>query len=180
MKKLLSNMNFRIWLSLVGTATILIGTSYVMVQQSTRLAANDLPLAKAQQVKQQLEDGTNASDIVPTATIDLESDINVFVIVTDKNQHILAGSAKLGAQVPLPPSGVFAYTTEHGSDHFTWQPSSGVRLATEALSYNDGFVIAGQSLKPAEDRIDVYGELAFVGWLLALGWLSIVLLYKTR
>jgi hypothetical protein len=180
MNKLLANVNLRIWLAIVGVATLVLGASYAMVQQSTRLSADDLPLTTAQVAKQELQGGSNASDVVPTLKTDLKADTSVFMIVTDNSKHVIASSAVLDGQTPLPPSGVFEYTAQHGSDHFTWQPQSGVRVATRVLKYgkspDDGYIITGQSLKPYEDRISTYTALALAAWLAVLAWSYLLLL----
>ncbi len=181
MNEALDRSRVRIWLAVVGTATLVLGAAYAMVQQSTRLAANDLPLATAQTIKHELENGASASDVVSALKTDLKDDSSVFVIVTDGSKHILASSATLNGQTPLPPQGVFEYTAAHGTDHFTWQPTSGVRLASYVLTYgkspNDGFVIAGQSLKQAEDRTITYGYLTLAAWIATLAWTSFTLLF---
>lgn len=170
----------RLWLAIVGVATLVLGASYTMAQQSTRLAADDQPLAIAQTVKQQLDNGMRATDVVPTLKIDPSTNSSVFVIVTDSAKHVLASSAALDGQPPLPPAGTFSYTVAHSSDHFTWQPASGVRLATRMLSYgtapNSGFIITGQSLAPAEDHIATYGLLALAAWLAVLAWTTLFIL----
>lgn len=181
MNEALAKSKIRIWLAIVGTSTLLIGTAYAMAQQSTRLAANDLPLATAQTAKHQLTNGSDAADIVPAIKTDLKEDSSVFVIITDSSKHILASSAALNGQTPLPPQGVFDYTAEHGTDHFTWQPTSGVRLASYVIKYgsgdNSGFIITGQSLKQAEERVNTYGYLAIAAWVAVLAWTSFTLLF---
>jgi len=164
-----------------------LGAAYTMVQQATRLAADDLPLTTAQTTKQELQAGAAPSDVIPSLKTDLRQDNSVFVIITDESQHVLASSASLNSQTPLPPKGVFSFTLAHDSDHFTWQPTSGVRLATRVLPYNkdsnSGFIITGQSLKPFEDRITVYGELATAAWLATIAWTFLTLLlpgYRTN
>lgn len=180
MNKLLFNAQFRVWLALAGTATLVLGTAYAMVQQSTRLSADDLPLTTAQVAKQELQSGSNASDVVPTLKTDLKYDASVFVIVTDSSKHVIASSAVLDGQTPLPPNGVFSFTAQHGTDHFSWQPQAGVRLATRVVKYGtapqDGFIITGQSLKPYEERISTYTWLALAGWLAVLAWTYLLLL----
>lgn len=180
MYKLLANIQVRLWLAIVGVATLVLGASYAMVQQSTRLAADDLPLTTAQVAKQELQGGSNATDVVPTLKSNLQYDTSVFMIVTDNTKHVIASSALLNGQTPLPPNGVFSFTTEHGSDRFTWQPEAGVRLATRVTTYgkspDDGFIITGQSLKPYEDRISTYTALAFAAWLAVLAWSFLLLL----
>jgi hypothetical protein len=180
MDKRQSNLQLRIWLTVVGGATLILGTAYAMVQQSTRLSADDLPLTTAQVAKQELQSGSNPSDVVPSLKTNLRNDTSVFVIITDNSKHVLASSAILGDKTPLPPSGVFSFTVEHGTDHFTWQPETGVRLATRVDSYTNGadrgFIIAGQSLKPFEDRIDTYTWLAAAGWLATVAWSYLLLM----
>ncbi len=170
MKQLFKNVDFRIWLAIVGSATLVLGAAYVMVQQSTRLSANDLPIAKAQQVKQLLEIGATPADVVPAMKINLQNDNNIFMIITDKQQDALGSSAVLAGKTPLPPAGVFEYTKAHGTDTLTWQPAANVRIASYITSYKDGFIITGQSLKPFEERIGAYNLIALIAWLGVLLW----------
>jgi hypothetical protein len=185
MNKLLGNIQLRLWLALAGAATLIIGSSYAMVQQSTRLSADDLPLTTAQVAKQELQSGSNPKDIVPSLKTNLKTDSSVFTIITDNSKHVLASSATLDGLTPLPPNGVFSFTNIHDTDHFTWQPQSGVRLATRVISYgkspNDGFIITGQSLKQYEDRISTYTYIALAAWLAVLAWSYLLLLLpRTR
>jgi hypothetical protein len=180
MKNPFANPWFRTWLAIVGTATLILGAAYAMVQQSTRLSADDLPLSAAQTARQELQTSSNAKDVVPALKSNLRNDSTVFVIVTDDSEHVVASSATLDGQTPLPPRGVFDFTQRHGSDHFTWEPTPGVRLATRVVTYksgdNSGFVIAGQSLTPFEDRISTYTWIAGAAWLAVLAWTYLLIL----
>ncbi len=152
-----------------------------MVQQSTRLSADDLPLTTAQVAKQELQSDSDAKDVVPTLKTNLRTDGSVFMIVTDNTQHVLASSVVLDGQTPLPPRGVFSFTQQHGSDHFTWEPSPGVRLATRVIKYDvkdseGGFIITGQSLVPYEDRISTYTWIALAAWLAMIAWTYLLIL----
>jgi hypothetical protein len=162
---------------------LVLGAAYAMAQQSTRLAVDDLPLATAQSIKYQLENGSEPNDVVPAIKTDLKNDSSLFVTVTDSSRHILASSAVLNGKTPLPPQGVFDFTKEHGKDQVTWA-TNGARVATTAINYgsspNDGFIVAGQSLKEAEDRINTYGMIAIVAWLAMLIWTSVTLLWKPQ
>ena len=164
----------RIWLAIVGTASILLVAAYAMVQQSTRLSANDLPLATAQTIKHELEDGQNPSDVVPQVKTDSLSDDTVFAIITDKSHQILASSLS-DPQSVRPPQGVFDYAAAHGRDNVTWQTGAGARLATIVIPYKSGFVVTGQSLSQAEKRVTTYTLLMLVAWLVIIGWSFIVL-----
>jgi hypothetical protein len=175
MKNPFSNPLFRAWLAIVGVATLVIGASYAMVQQSTRLSADDLPLSIAQAARQELQNDANAKDVIPALKTSLRTDTSVFVIVTDDTEHVIASSATLDGQTPLPPKGVFSFTQSHGTDHFTWEPSPGVRTATRVLKYDSrgngsGFIITGQSLKQYEDRISTYTWIAAAAWLASIAW----------
>ncbi len=158
----------------MGVATLILGASYAMVQQATRLSADDLPLTTAQVAKQELQAGSNATDVVPSLKTNLQSDNSVFMIITDGSKHVLASSATLNGTTPLPPNGVFSYTNANETDHFTWEPQEGVRLATRVVKYGsspeDGFIITGQSLKPYEDRVSSYTAIAVAAWLAVLAW----------
>jgi hypothetical protein len=180
MSRLLGNPLVRAWLAIAGTATLVLGGAYAMVQQSTRLSADDLPLNTAQVAKQELQVGSNAKDVIPTLKTDLRNDTSVFIIITDGTEHVLASSAVLDGRTPLPPKGVFDYTGAHGTDRFTWQPVNGVRAATRVTKYgqapDDGFIIAGQSLKPYEDRISKYTLIGLAAWLAVLAWSYLLVL----
>jgi len=180
MDRFLGNLQLRMWLTIVGVSTLIIGSAYAMVQQSTRLAADDLPLTTAQVTKQELQSGSNPKDIVPALKTNLKTDSSVFTIITDSSKHVLASSATLDGQTPLPPNGVFGFTTMHGTDHFTWQPEAGVRLATRVITYgkspSDGFIITGQSLRQYEERISTYTYIALAAWLAVLAWSYLLLL----
>ena len=179
MKALLSEARVRTWLAIMGAASILLLAAYVMAQQSTRHAANDQPLALAQTIKHQLANGAGPTDVIPAVTVDLRDDISPFVTITDSLRNILGSSAKLDGKTPLPPAGVFSYTKAHGEDTISWQPKSAVRLATYITTGKAGneyvFIITGQSLKPAEDRIGIYNVALIFGWLLILAWTTFIL-----
>jgi hypothetical protein len=184
MYKLLAKQPVRQWLALAGTATLILGACYTMVQQSTRLAANDQPIALGQAILSQLENGAVPNDVVPAQSINLKNNTNVFAVIADGEQHVLASSATLDGQSPLPPKGVFTYAAAHGADTFTWQPAGNVRLATNVIAYgkapDNGFIITGQSLAQPEKRIAVYGGLALAAWIAVLAWTSLVLLLPER
>lgn len=181
MKRLLRNPDMRVWLAVVGSATLMLGAAYGMVQQSTRLAANEAPLAAIQSAKTQIEKGAAPESAVPNANINIRTNDNLFIIVTDRDAKLLAGSAYLDDRVPLPPKSVFEDTKARGLDKVTWEPAQGIRLAIVASTYKtaagvEGFVIAGQSLRPIQDRIKTSGLVAAAAWLASIAWATLVLL----
>ena len=179
-KRLLSSASWRVWLAIVGSGTLIIGTAYVTVQQSTRLSAQDLPLQTAQTIKHQLDSGAAPQSVIPATPTNLSSDATVFVTIADSQYKIVASSSSLDGQPTLPPQGTFDYTRSHGSDHFSWEPLSGVRQATQMLAYKNGFIITGQSLKPYENRINTYGILALAGWLAMVMWSFLLIMLPSK
>lgn len=168
----------RVWLAIVGTATLVLGASYSMVQQSARLAADEAPLTVAQDAKQKISDDISPAEIVPEEETDLGTDSGVFLIITDPAKKVLATSAVLDDKAPLPPSAVFSDAERNGSDRFTWEPKNGVRLATQVLRFNDnngGYIIAGQSLSETEKRLKTYNLIALLAWLAVIVWTMILL-----
>lgn len=186
MYEALEKSHIRVFLAIMGTVTLILGASYAMVQQGNRLTANDIPLTLSQTVKDELDSGSSPNDVIETRKIDISSNYNPFVIITDDSKHVLASTATLNGKTPLPPQGVFAYTDTHGTDSFTWEPADNVRLATRVTSYSTklnadaGFIITGQNLKPFEERVNVFGELALAAWLAALAWNVLVLVLVER
>jgi hypothetical protein len=184
MKKLWEQEEFRLWLAIVGSATLLLGASYSMVQQEARLSANDLPVSASESAKHLLESGSEPTEVVANQKNDLRQDYSPFSIVTDSSKHVLASSASLDGKTPLPPAGVFDYTNKHGSDTITWQPAKDVRLAIYATTYKansgTGYIISGQSLRQTEDHINKITVIAIAAWLLIVAWVSAVLLLKNN
>lgn len=180
MNRLLGNSLVRAWLAIIGVATLAIGAAYTMAQQATRLSADDLPLTTSQVAKQELQQGSDTKDVVPTLKTNLRDDTSVFMIITDRTQHILASSALLDGKTPLPPKGVFDDAASRGFDQFTWEPAAGVRAATRVITYgqssNEGFIITGQSLKPYENRINTFGFIALAAWLASVAWSYLLIL----
>lgn len=169
----------RIWLALVGSATLVLGAAYAMVQQSARLSANDAPLAAVRSAKEKLEDGKTPKEVIPTEETDLRSDSGVFLIVTDDSEKVLASSAVLDDEAALPTRGVFDQGDQKGLYSFTWEPKKGVRHATQVLKYDSdngsGFVVAGQSLTQIEKRAGTYNLIAVLTWLAVVVWTTVIL-----
>jgi hypothetical protein len=181
MKQMLARPRVQLWLAITGTATLVLIGAYAMVQQSTRLGANDIPTVQAQSIEQSLKMGTAPEETVADKSVDLSGGaLAPFTIITDDNYHVLAASAVLNGKTPLPPAGVFSYTKAHLNDNITWQPQAGVRLATHVTTFNtpsgSGFIITGQSLAPFEDRVSTFTAIAVLSWIGVIAWTSFVLL----
>lgn len=182
MKKWLRRPEVRSWLAVLGASTLVLAAAYAMVQQSTRLSADDQPIVIGKTMVKELAGGAQPSDTVPNLNTDLREDPTVFAIVTDSGRHILASSASLDGKTPLPPAGTFEFTKNNNTDHFTWEPANGVRLATRMYNYgtgdNGGFIITGQSLEQAENKIKTYTVLVVAAWIAVFIWTSVIYLSK--
>lgn len=188
MKRLWGGSHIRVWLAIMGSTTLILGAAYAMVQQSTRLAANDAPTVKAQSLQALLKQDSSPQGLVSDQKISPHTNYGIFTIITDSNGYVQASDLNINGKTPVPPKGVFEYTKTHGQDNITWQPVSGVRLAAHVESYTinqskdhpTGFIVTGQSLKPFEDRINTYTALAAAAWVAALGWSALTLLIPAQ
>jgi hypothetical protein len=165
------------WLPFLVAITALAGLAYGLDQQDLRQGADDPQTQMAEDAAARLGAGAPVSAVVPrsTAVVDIASSLAPFVIVYDRNDRPLAATGVLDGTAPTPPQGVTASARDH-EDHVTWQPRSGVRIAAVLVAYNGGTVLAGRSLRVAEQREDDALGVAAAGWLaaLVLTWLAIV------
>ncbi len=141
------------WLPLAIATAGLCGLVYLAVQQSLRISANDPQIQMAEDAASALEGGASVESIVPAAKVELATSLAPFIIVFDNSGSVLGSSAVLHGAIPVYPSGVLDYTRQNGEDRVTWQPESGVRMATVVVRYSKGFVMAGRSLREVEIRI---------------------------
>jgi hypothetical protein len=135
------------WLPLAVAITALSGLVYVVVQQSYRMSANDLPTGVAVDAAAAIGLGLSPATVVGSDTVDIATSL-------------------------VPPAGVLAAARSGGTNKITWQPRSGVRMASVAVRVpggNGSVVFAGQSLREAEAHIGQLGMLVASGWLAALG-----------
>jgi len=153
---------------------------YLVVQQVLRQDANDPQIQMAEDTVQALAGGASVESIMPVNQVDLAQSLAPFVIVYDEGGVPLTSSGQLHGQIPAIPMGVFDYVRQNGEDRITWQPESGVRIATVVMSYagtQPGFVLVGRSLREVESRESQAEMEAGVAWIITLlGSLSMVIL----
>jgi hypothetical protein len=142
------------WLPLAAATAGLCGLVYLSIQQSLRMGANDPQIQMAEDSANALNAGAGLDSIIPATKVELASSLAPFLIVFDNSGNVLASSATLHGAVPLYPSGVLDYTRKNGEDRVTWQPESAIRMATVVVRYDQGFVLAGRSLREVEIRSD--------------------------
>jgi hypothetical protein len=143
--------------------TIVFGTMYTLVQQYGRSSANDQPTQLAESVAAQLKDASNQSTL-PLGKLDVTTSLQPFVIIYDKNYKPLAGTGYLDGKLPSIDKGVLQNTTTDHNNAVTWEPKSGVRIATVTVKVGNYYVLGGQSLRLTESRADMLLKLAVLGW----------------
>jgi hypothetical protein len=143
---------FKSWLPLAIATAGLCGLAYLTVQQSLRMGANDPQIQMAEDAASNLNSGASVESVMPSTKVEIAVSLAPFVIVFDDSGKVLASSATLHSAVPTYPVGVLDYTRLHGQDRVTWQPEAGVRMATVVVRYDNGFVLAGRSLREVEKR----------------------------
>jgi hypothetical protein len=148
------------WLPLAIVTAGLCGLVYLIVQQSLRIGGNDPQIQMAEDSASALNSGASIDSIIPTAKVEIADSLAPFLIVFDDSGKVQASSATLHGVVPAYPAGVLDYTRQHGEDRVTWQPENGVRMATVVARYDQGFVLAGRSLREVEKREDQVEQLS--------------------
>lgn len=164
----------KIWLPLGLSISLLCSLIYLVGQQNLRQSANDPQIQLSQEITEKLSTGLPPDVLIGTEVIDIEKSLSPYIVVYDENGMPLATSAKLDGYTPLLPSGVFAYTREHGQNRVTWQPKPGVRSAIVVAKYSGGFVMVGRSLKEVEQRQNLLLFQIVVAWFV-IGGLSLIL-----
>lgn len=159
---------FRIWLPFVVVITAFCALGYTSVQQAYRQGANDPQIQMAEDAAAALTNGGSADAVVPANRVSLDQSLAPFLIVYDAKGTVLASSVTLDGQTPGLPDGVLDSAKQMGEDRITWQPRDGVRIAAVIVPYQNGFVLAGRSLREVEARVDQLTTFTGLAWLLAL------------
>ncbi len=149
-------------------ATILIGFSYVGLQQNYRMNANDPQVQMSYEMAEQLAKGVDTRVVIGTNIVDLSKSISPFAIVFDESGKAYASSALVDGKIPAVPLGVIENAKKTGENRLTWQPKKGIREAIIVKKFdgkNKGFVLVGRSLSEVEKRIDMLGLYAAFAWL---------------
>jgi hypothetical protein len=158
----------RHYLPLALIITAFCALAYLLSQQMLRLGANEPQVQWAQDTAARLSAGEALASVVPAGTLDVGRSLAPFTIVYDDSGKVLVATGQLHGQPPALPSGVLNYVRQNGEDRISWQPEPGVRYAAvveRVTGAQPGFVLVARSLREAEDRIGVMGQLAVAAWL---------------
>jgi hypothetical protein len=162
-----------LFLPLAVLATLACGLIYVEVQQTLRSGANDPQYQLAEDAAARLDAGAPPRSVVDTASIvDPSSSLAPFVVIFDSNHTVIAATASLDGGPPVPPRGVLDAARPGAPSAVTWQPRAGIRIAAVTAAWNDGFVLAGRSLRRVEQQEWNAELLAGAAWLAMLAALA--------
>jgi hypothetical protein len=155
------------WLPSAGVATVLAFALYGGVQQVQRADANDPQLQMARDAAAALGAGASPSDVVGHGSVDVQRSLAPWMTVYDASGAPLASSGSDGGQPPLIPDRART-DAQRGELSFTWEPASGLRLATVVEPYAGGTVVAARSMQTVEQRESTTFSIAAIAWIGAL------------
>ncbi len=159
---------FRFWLPFAIVVAAFSTLAYATVQQSERQAANDPQIQMAEDTAAALDSGSTINSVIPKTQIEMSTSLAPFVVLYDNDGQPAASSGLLDGQMPDYPKGALDSAKVSGENRVTWQPAAGVRIASVAVPYKDGFVVAGRNIREVEKRESLTETYAVVTAVLAL------------
>ncbi len=169
-----------VFLPLAIVATGLAGLVYAVAQQEGRWLANEPQVQLAEDAAARLDAGGKPRDQVGSATVDIARSLAPFVVVYGPTGTILATDGTLDGQPPDVPVGVLESARSSGRNAVTWQPRSGVRVATVTVPWSGGTVLAGRSLRLVEEEASNLELVVGAAWLAILAALAVAALIVAR
>ena len=164
------------WLPFAVTISAFCLLVYAAVQQAYRQSADDPQIQMANDAVTALNHGHSADMLIPATKVSVSDSLAPFLIIYDSSGKEVASSAVLDDESPALPDGVLDSTKQLGENRISWQPRTGVRIATVIVSYKDGFVLAGRNMREVEQREAQVSTFAGMTWILAmLGTLAIII-----
>src|SRR3954452_5204142 len=159
-------------------ATLASGLVYLGIQQDLRGDANDPQRQLAEDAARALDAGAQPAAVIGSTgdKVDVARSLARFVVVFDGAGSVLATAGELEGGDPVPPRGVLDAAQTDRPNVVTWQPRSGVRLATVNVRWQGGTVLAGRSLRDVERREDEALRLVAVAWLAMIAALAVTAL----
>lgn len=162
---------FKNWVGYAAVLTLLCGIIYIVGQQSFRQAADDPQYQMAEDAVNAINKGADPK-LLGAAPVDISQTLSPYLIIYDKAGNMVVNGAVVNGKPLKIPQGVLNYIQQHGTDHATWQPQSGIREAMVGIRANTAgksyTVIAGRSLRKIEERITLLGKQVAFGWVMSL------------
>ena len=142
-----------IWCALMLAGVFSAGCAYVVGQQVVRQDANGPAAAIATEAVIAMgTEGQSAQEVVAGKT-DVSSSLLPFVMIYDDNKNLIATSAGYGSEQYQFPVSALSTVSDSHDNRVTWQPQPGLRFATVAIKYRDGYVVGAVSLREPERTI---------------------------
>ncbi len=158
----------RVWLPLAVAVSGVCALVFGSMQQLLRQAANDPQIQIAEDAAAALDGGSSPGSLVSSTRVDIAHTLAPFLLFYDMNGKPTAGSGLLAGSLPDYPLGALQAARQAGENRVTWQPRPDVRIASVAVPFNAGYVVAGRSLRETERRVALMQTLAFLAWLVTL------------
>lgn len=149
--------------------TVLGGTATLTLQQMLRREANQPQAEMANFYASEIATGAAPDESIPPGYVDLERNLEPFVVFYNEQGKPEASTGYIDQSIPILPPGVVDYIRSHGSDTFTWEPRTAVRIAVVAqrvTGSHAGIVLAGRSLRLVQRDESILYRIAFFGWLI--------------
>lgn len=157
----------RQWLPLAVLITLLSGVIYTTIQQNYRQNANDPQIGMAEENASLLAQGAPVTQSL--GSVDISKSLRQFIILYNEKKEPTASGAVLDGKIPQLPSGVLSEANTKGELRFTWEPKTGVRIATVVVPYNSdkskGYVLVGRNMRDIEKREWQLELQVAAGWL---------------
>ncbi|HUC89955.1 MAG TPA: hypothetical protein VMR45_04080 [Patescibacteria group bacterium] len=154
-----------VWGTITLGVTFIFAAFYVTVQQSLRRSANDPQISMVQNAAAKLDAGGKPAAIL-AGKIDVSYDMAPFIIIYDINGNVVAGNGYLDGSIPHIPIGVLNHAKINKVHTVTWQPDSGIRIASATTKSQNYYVVSGRSLATTDSNIDSMGLYAASAWLI--------------
>ena len=177
-------MNKAIIINYLGAGaaiSIIMATFYVLVQQMYRDNANDPQIELACELKQRLEHGKSVEHLLPGDTIELGNSLRSFITFYNDEAIPLRSTALLNNKMPALPRGVYDFTKQNGEDWITWQPQTGIRIATIVVAVNHPFIkfiAVSRSLYEIEKRETNLSRTVFLSWFICISTIVICAIFN--
>jgi hypothetical protein len=154
-------------------ATLCCGLVYTAVQQDLRMGANDPQLQIAEDAARALDGGAQPGALIGSSKVDVAASLAPFVVIFDGSGTVLATDGQLDGRDPVPPLGVLDAARRDPPNRVTWEPRTGLKVATVTVPWHGGTVMSGRSLREVERQEDNVLFLAAAAWLVMIACLAV-------
>jgi len=173
MRSSLVRRTIAFFLPVAVLATLCCGLVYTAVQQDLRMGANDPQLQLAEDAARALDGGARPGTLVGSSKVDVAASLAPFVVIFGASGTVLATDGVLDGHDPVPPLGVLDAARTDPPNRVTWEPRTGVRVATVTVPWHGGTVMSGRSLREVERQEDNVLLLAAAAWLVMIACLAV-------